>query len=71
MSTPEELAESAIPDRDGSPFESQGLSGLPLDDEERAAIRQALAKYAAARAKVGPGEHAYTDDSPFALLPRH
>lgn len=60
------------PDPDESPFECAGVAGMPFgkDSAEAQAIRQALDKYAAARAKVGPGEFAYTDDSPFPIPPR-
>jgi hypothetical protein len=57
-------------DLDASPFERVSISSLPLDSEERRALDEALAKIDAARAKVGPGEYAYTDDSPFGIPPR-
>lgn len=64
----------AEPERDGvdldeSPFHTPPIAGLPFgkDSEEARAIERILARYAAARAKVGPGEVAYTDDSPFGI----
>lgn len=57
-------------DLDESPFEKVPVAGLPFDDEERQAVKRLLAKIDAARAKVGPGEYAYTDDSPFGIPPR-
>ena len=54
---------------DESPFDAVPIAGLPFDDEERRAVETVLAKYDAARAKVGPGEYAYTDDSPFGIPP--
>ena len=63
-----------VPDPDGidldaSPFETPPISGLPFgkNSEEARAIERILAKYAAARTKVGPRELAYTDDSPFGI----
>lgn len=56
-------------DLDESPFEPVPISGLPLDKEERRALKEAIARIDAARAKVGPGEYAYTDDSPFGIPP--
>lgn len=56
-------------DLDASPFGPVAVSGLPLDKEERQALERFLAKIDAARAKVGPGEYAYTDDSPFGIPP--
>jgi hypothetical protein len=62
--------ESAGINLDESPFEKVPVAGLPFDDEERQAVKRLLAKIDAARAKVGPGEYAYTDDSPFGIPPR-
>lgn len=56
-------------DLDESPFGPVPIAGLPFDNEERRAVDRLLAKIDAARAKVGPGEYAYTDDSPFAIPP--
>ena len=56
-------------DLDESPFEAYPVSGLPMDKEERETLKRFLAKIEAARAKVGPGEYAYTDDSPFGIPP--
>lgn len=57
-------------DLDASPFKDVQVSGLPLSKEERRLLKAAIAKIDAARAKVGPGEYAYTDDSPFGIPPR-
>lgn len=60
------------PDPDETPFERPGVAGIPFgkDSVEARAIREVRGKYAAARAKAGPGEFAYTDDSPFPIPPR-
>jgi hypothetical protein len=57
---------------DESPFGPVPIAGLPFgkDSEEARAIDRLRAKIDAARAKVGPGEYAYTDDSPFGIPPR-
>ena len=55
---------------DDSPFELIPVAGLPFDSAEARAVKEAIAYYDAARAKVGPGEFAYTDDSPFGIPPR-
>ena len=57
-------------DLDESPFERVPISGLPLEKEERRTLDEAIARIDAARAKVGPGKYAYTDDSPFGIPPR-
>lgn len=59
-------------DLDESPFELGEIEGIPFakDSIEGRAIRRVLDQYRAARASVGPGEFAYTDDSPFGLPPR-
>ena len=67
MSRPE--PEPAGLDLDESPFEDVPIAGLPFDEEERRAVEGLLARYAAARATVGPREYAYTDDSPFGIPP--
>jgi hypothetical protein len=63
---------SALVDLDDSPFEAGEIEGIPFakDSVEAKAIRGVLEQYRAARARVGPGEFAHTDDSPFALPPR-
>lgn len=63
---------SPEPDPHESPFERPGVEGIPFGKRsaEAKAIREALEKYAAAHARVGPGEFAYTDDSPFPIPPR-
>lgn len=58
-------------DLDASPFQRIPIAGLPFgkNSEEARAIKRLRAKIAAARAKVGPGEYAYVDDSPFGIPP--
>lgn len=56
-------------DLDASPFEPVPVSSLPLDKEERRALKAALARIEAARATVAPGEYAYTENSPFGIPP--
>lgn len=62
--------ERAAINLDASPFELVPVAGLPFDRAEARAVKEAIAYYDAARAKVGPGEFAYTDDSPFGIPPR-
>lgn len=56
-------------DLDESPFGPVPISGLPLDKEERQVLDRFLARIEEAQAKVGPGEYAYADDSPFGIPP--
>jgi hypothetical protein len=67
----EPVPEPAGIDLDASPFETPPVAGIPFgkDSEEARAIERILARYAAARAKVGPREVGYTDDSPFGIPP--
>jgi hypothetical protein len=55
-----------------SPFDAVPIEGIPFakDSVEARAIRRTLEEYAAARARAGAGDFAYTDDSPFGLPPR-
>ena len=71
MSAQQAIVNGVVVDLDASPFELPGIAGLPFgkDSREARAIRRILDEYAAARAKVGPGEFAYTDDSPFGIPP--
>jgi hypothetical protein len=59
-------------DPNESPFPLAEIEGIPFapDSVEARAIRRVLEEYAAARAKVGSGEFAYSDDSPFGIPPR-
>ena len=63
--------EPAEIDLDESPFATPPIAGIPFgkNSEEAHAIERILARYEAARAKVGPRELAYTDDSPFGIPP--
>jgi len=62
--------EGAVIDLDDSPFGLVPVTVLPFDRAEARAVKEAIAFYDAARGKVGPGELAYTDDSPFGIPPR-
>lgn len=72
MSQAGPAAGASEPDPDSSPFELHEIEGLPFarDSVEARAIRRVRDEYATARAAVGPGELAYTDDSPFGIPPR-
>jgi len=63
---------TAALDPNASPFEPVPIEGIPFNEEsvEARAIRRTLEEYAAARADVGRGEFAFTNDSPFGLPPR-
>jgi hypothetical protein len=72
LTEPKPTAGACQPDPDSSPFELHEIEGLPFarDSVEAQAIRRVRSEYATARAAVGPGELAYTDDSPFGIPPR-
>ncbi len=49
---------SAGLDLDSSPFESQGVEGLPLTKEERAIVRQVIEEYARERERAAAAKTA-------------